>query len=52
MDDHPVTRAVRAALDLASNVVVVGESASGRDAIVKVGDLTPDIVFMDVRMPG
>jgi Response regulator containing a CheY-like receiver domain and an HTH DNA-binding domain len=31
---------------------VVGESDSGEDAVVKVGDLTPDIVFMDVRMPG
>ena len=40
------------ALDLANDVVVVGESDSGEDAVVKVGELTPDIVFMDVRMPG
>ena len=32
--------------------MVVGESDSGEDAVVKVGELTPDIVFMDVRMPG
>ena len=31
---------------------MVGESDSGEDAVVKVGELTPDIVFMDVRMPG
>src|SRR4029453_959743 len=53
VDDHPVTReGLHAALDLANDVVVVGESDSGEDAVVKVGELTPDIVFMDVRMPG
>src|SRR4029453_5222815 len=53
VDDHPVTReGLHAALDLANDVVVVGESDSGEDAVVKVGDLTPDIVFMDVRRPG
>ena len=53
VDDHPVTReGLHAALDLANDVLVVGEADSGEAAVEKVGELTPDIVFMDVRMPG
>src|SRR3990170_1773607 len=53
VDDHPVTReGLHAALDLANDVVIVGEADSGETAIEKAGLLTPDIVFMDVRMPG
>ena len=53
VDDHPVTReGLHAALDLSNDVVIVGEAENGEDAILKVGELTPDIVFMDVRMPG
>jgi DNA-binding NarL/FixJ family response regulator len=53
VDDHPVTReGLHAALDLANDVVVIGEAVSGEDAIEKANDLSPDIVFMDVRMPG
>ena len=39
-------------LDLANDVVVVGEADSGENAVEEAGKLTPDIVFMDVRMPG
>lgn len=53
VDDHPVTReGLHAALDLANDVVIVGEADSGETAIERAGELTPDIVFMDVRMPG
>jgi DNA-binding NarL/FixJ family response regulator len=53
VDDHPVTReGLHAALDLANDVVIVGEAVSGEDAVEKAGELTPDVVFMDVRMPG
>ena len=53
VDDHPVTReGLHAALDLAKDVLIVGEAESGEDAVTKVGELTPDIVFMDARMPG
>jgi DNA-binding NarL/FixJ family response regulator len=53
VDDHPVTReGLRTALELSDDVAVVGEAASGEEAIDRAGELTPDVVFMDVRMPG
>jgi DNA-binding NarL/FixJ family response regulator len=53
VDDHPVTRdGLRTAFNLADEIDVVGEAASGEEAIQVVADTKPDIVFMDVRMPG
>ena len=53
VDDHPVTRdGLRAALSMADEVDVVGEATTGEEAIEMVSRLTPDVVFMDVRMPG
>jgi DNA-binding NarL/FixJ family response regulator len=53
VDDHPVTReGLHAALDIEGGVIVVGEAASGEEAIEQAGELRPDVVFMDVRMPG
>jgi len=54
VDDHPVTReGLRTALELSDEiVVVVGEAATGEEAVERARELTPDVVFMDVRMPG
>jgi DNA-binding NarL/FixJ family response regulator len=54
VDDHPVTReGLRTALELSEDqVVVVGEAASGEEAVQRARELSPDVVFMDVRMPG
>ena len=53
VDDHPVTReGLHAALDIEDGVVVVGEASSGEEAVEQAGQLKPDVVFMDVRMPG
>src|SRR5688572_22772808 len=54
VDDHPVTReGLRTALAMSDDAVeVVGEAASGEEAVVAAKELSPDVVFMDVRMPG
>jgi DNA-binding NarL/FixJ family response regulator len=54
VDDHPVTReGLRTALELSDEVVVVvGEAGSGEEAVEQARQLSPDVVFMDVRMPG
>jgi DNA-binding NarL/FixJ family response regulator len=53
VDDHPVTReGLHAALDVHDGVEVVGEAGTGEQAIDDAGTLRPDVVFMDVRMPG
>src|SRR5438128_6760987 len=53
VDDHPVTRdGLRSALSMTDEVEVVGEAASGEEAIDTVGKVKPEVVFMDVRMPG
>jgi two-component system response regulator DegU len=55
VDDHPVTReGLRTLLELSGDdaVVVVGEASSGEEAVAQVLQLEPDVVFMDVRMPG
>jgi DNA-binding NarL/FixJ family response regulator len=53
VDDHPVTRdGLRAALGTADDVEIVGEASSGEEAVKVVNEVEPDVVFMDVRMPG
>jgi two-component system response regulator NreC len=52
-DDHIVMRAgLRALLDRQSNLEVVGECENGREAVELAGSLRPDVVVMDVGMPG
>jgi DNA-binding NarL/FixJ family response regulator len=53
VDDHPITRGgLRAAFALSDDIDVVGEAANGEQAVVLVDELLPDVVFMDIRMPG
>jgi DNA-binding NarL/FixJ family response regulator len=52
-DDHTIFRAgLRALLDLESGVEVVGEAGSGEEAVEKALELRPDVVIMDLSMPG
>ncbi|PJI93788.1 response regulator [Luteimicrobium subarcticum] len=52
-DDHPVVRSgLRALLDSLPGIEVAGEAVDGADAVEQVGRLRPDVVLMDVSMPG
>lgn len=52
-DDHPVVReGLRAMLDAEHDLEVVGEAASGAEAVALAAALRPDVVLMDLRMPG
>jgi DNA-binding NarL/FixJ family response regulator len=52
-DDHPVVRGgIVALLQTASDVEVVGEATTGLEAVDLALALNPDLVLMDLRMPG
>ncbi|WP_239149815.1 response regulator transcription factor, partial [Streptomyces sp. SID12501] len=52
-DDHPFTRyGLRVLLESAPDITVVAEACNGREAVQQVLELHPDVVVMDVRMPG
>ncbi len=52
-DDHAILReGVRALLQITEDIEVVGEAADGREAVEKCRALQPDVVLMDIAMPG
>lgn len=52
-DDHPVVRSgLKAMLGSQSDFEVVGEAADGERAVALARKLKPDVVLMDLRMPG
>jgi len=53
VDDHPVVReGLRGMLSAESDIEVAGEAASGAEAVAQFRSLRPDVVLMDLRMPG
>ena len=53
VDDHHVVReGLRRILELDNEVEVIGEARSGEEAIVKAASLVPDVIIMDLKMPG
>ncbi|MDQ2898728.1 MAG: LytTR family DNA-binding domain-containing protein [Acidobacteriota bacterium] len=53
VDDEDLARVnLRRILDNEENVELIGEAANGIDALEKIGDLNPDVVFLDIEMPG
>ena len=53
VDDHVLYReGARKMLSMAPDIEIVGEAASGDEAIAQVLTLQPDVVLMDLKMPG
>jgi DNA-binding NarL/FixJ family response regulator len=53
VDDEAITRrGLRLILDHAPGLEVVGEAGDGAEAVSRTRELSPDVVLMDIRMPG
>lgn len=53
VDDHSVVRlGLKAYFNSLSDIVVIGEAASGEEAIQRAQELRPDVILMDLIMPG
>ena len=53
VDDQPLLRmGFRMVLDAENDLTVVGEAGDGAEAIRLTHSLEPDVILMDVRMPG
>lgn len=53
VDDHPVVRqGLRTFLDVQEDITVVGEAADGASGVAAAEELRPDVVLLDLRMPG
>ncbi len=52
VDDHPLVReGLKRVLSSMIGVIIVGEAATGEEAVVRVCDLQPDVVLMDLSLP-
>ena len=52
-DDHLIVReGLRLILETAENIEVVGEASDGADCLRRIAELAPDVVLMDLQMPG
>ncbi len=52
-DDHLIVReGLKRLIETAGDIEVSGEAGSGEEAIASVGELHPDVVLMDIRLPG
>ncbi|MEU2555995.1 response regulator [Streptomyces sp. NPDC014940] len=53
VDDHPVVRdGLRGMFESAPGFTVLGEAADGVEAVARAASLDPDVILMDLRMPG
>jgi DNA-binding NarL/FixJ family response regulator len=52
VDDHPLTRSALAGLLRQHGFEIAGEAADGEEAIVRAAELRPDLVLLDLSMPG
>jgi NarL family two-component system response regulator YdfI len=52
-DDHLIVRqGLRLILETEDGIQLVGEAADGAEAVLLAGQLNPDVILMDLRMPG
>lgn len=52
-DDHPLFRdGLRVLLESVGNMQVIGEAASGMEVLAQANALQPDLILMDIKMPG
>ncbi len=51
-DQNLVRKGVRSLLELSPEIEIVGEAADGAEAIRLLPDLNPDVMLLDMRMPG
>ena len=53
VDDHHLTRrALKNIFDVASEIEVIAEATNGKEAFQKAQDLQPDVIVLDLNMPG
>jgi DNA-binding NarL/FixJ family response regulator len=53
VDDHQVVRrGLRTFLEVQEDIEVVGEASDGAEGVARAEELKPDVVLMDVKMPG
>ncbi|MEV3935976.1 response regulator transcription factor [Glycomyces sp. NPDC049804] len=53
VDDHPVVRrGLRGYLELEPDFTVVGEAGDGEEALLAIAETRPDVVLLDLKMPG
>ena len=53
VDDQPTVRsALRTLLERTEDIAVIGEARDGAEAVARAAQLDPDVVLMDIRMPG
>jgi len=53
VDDHPLARqAVRTLLEDEADYIIIGEATNGADALIACEQLQPDVVLLDIHMPG
>lgn len=53
VDDHPVVReGLRRMLELEDDFQIVGEAAGAKEVLAQVESASPDVILMDIKMPG
>ncbi len=53
VDDHQVVRrGLRTFLEIQDDIEVVGEAADGEEGVARAEELRPDVILMDIKMPG